>query len=215
MIHPENQRIVDGLLAKIKAENAKAKPNRAAIKQWFYEVRTARGDEHVTLPQASHTQSKPLPENHNPLKEAEDSKYIRGESTTTDNGRPDRVINIDIAAQIDGTSANEFKPFADLVNRLLQHLVSFMDIDTASPERRTKAMAVALCAAAKCINPDLIQHRTDEEMGERIGVQKAAINRAVQMFRDKFPEIERNPHFRSEEAKANMSKAKNQLTSTP
>ena len=216
MIDPENQAIVDGLLAQIKAENAKAKPNRTAIRKWFHEIRNARGDDHVALPQASHTKSKPIEaDNGDPFKDDEDKRYIVGKLAKGDDGKLVRVFEDDPAARVDGTPENPYEPFADLVNRLLQHLIAFLDLEGASPERRATAIAVGLCAAAKCINPELIQHRTDEDVGELLGVGKTAVNRAVQMFRERFPEIERNPHFRSEEARENMSKAKSQLTPTP
>jgi len=90
----------------------------------------------------------------------------------------------------------------------MRYLTGFLGLENASPERRATAMAVGLCAAAKAINPEIIAHRADEDVGDLLGVSKAAVNKALQHFREEFPEITRNPHFRSDEARANMSKAK-------
>ena len=199
MIDPENQAIVDSLLAQIKAENAKAKPNRTAIRQWFHEIRNARGDDHVALPQASHTKSKPIEaDNGDPFKDDEDKRYIVGTLAKGDDGKLVTAVEPNIAAAIDGIDPNAFAATSDLLNRLLRHLTGFLDLANATPERRASVMAVSLCAAAKAINPDILDHRTDEQVGELLGVGKAAVNRALQQFREQFPEITRNPHFRQQ-----------------
>ena len=201
----ENQRIVDGLLAKIKAENAKARPNRTAIKQWFKDVRNARGDEHVALPQAAHTKSTPAVEGSH---ENEDSRYIVGAVGHDECNKPVPIVEPGVEAAIDGESPNPHEAYADLTNRLLRYLTGFLNLTGASPERRCTAMAVAIAAASKCIAPETIDHRTDEQVGELLGVGKAAVNRALQQFREEFPEITRNRLFRSDDAREAMSRAK-------
>jgi hypothetical protein len=108
------------------------------------------------LPQASHTQSKPIePDKGDPFGGDEDRRYIVGNLAKGDDGRLIKFVDSDPAARIDGANPNEFEPFADLVNRLLQHLVAFLDMDLASPERRATAMAVGLYYSAP-VQPESI-----------------------------------------------------------
>lgn len=208
-IDPENQAVIDDRLARIGTEKAKAKPNRTLIKQWFRDIRNARGDDHTPLPQTSHTKSAPIEaDSGNPFKADEDNRYIVGTLATGEDGKLVSIVEPDAPAKADGTPENPYEPFADLVNRLMRYLTSFLELDGASPERRASAIAVGLCAAAKAINPELTGHRTDEQVGELLGVGKAAVNRALQQFREEFPEITRNRLFRSDDAREAMSKAK-------
>ena len=209
-IDPENQATIEDRLARIGTEKAKPKPNRTLVKQWFRDIRNARGDEHTPLPQAAHTKSTPAVEGSH---ENEDSRYIVGAVGHDECNKPVPIVEPGIEAAIDGESPNPHEAYADLTNRLLRYLTGFLNLTGSSPERRCTAMAVAIAAASKCIAPETIDHRTDEQVGELLGVGKAAVNRALQQFREEFPEITRNRHFRSDEAREAMSQAKRQLTS--
>ena len=110
MIDPENQAIVDGLLAQINAEKAKAKPNKTFIKECFKQIRNARGDDHVPLPHASNTVSAPIePENGDPFKEDADRHYIVGTLAKGDDGKLTKFVESDASAKADGIPENPFE----------------------------------------------------------------------------------------------------------